>query len=167
MSFIIIDGYNLIGIYHSDLETEREMLILRLIEYGKRKGHSIVVVFDGWKGGSGTETSTSKGGVKVIYSRLGEKADSVIKRILSSERREWIVVTSDREIASHAWATGSIPVPSETFVRRMEEAGTGHNRDGTPSGKDDEDEERRENRKGSPRQLSKKEKAVRRALGKL
>lgn len=127
------------------------------------------MVFDGWKGGTGIESSSVKGGVKVIYSRLGEKADSVIKRILSSERREWIVVSSDREIAGHAWATGSIPIGSEKFLSFLqaerEEALTSP---GGPSLEKEEDEEEiAGSRKGRARQLSKKEKAVKRALGKL
>ncbi len=127
------------------------------------------MVFDGWKGGTGIESSSVKGGVKVIYSRLGEKADSVIKRILSSERREWIVVSSDREIAGHAWATGSIPIGSERFLPFLEsEREEALTSPGGPSLEKEEDEEEMAgSRKGMARQLSKKEKAVKRALGKL
>ncbi len=128
-----------------------------------------MVVFDGWKGGSNLETSSIMGGVKVVYSRLGEKADSVIKRIVSSERREWIVVSSDREVAAHAWATGSVPIPSEEFLPYMEEAVSGfpHVIHHTEPGKDEEDEEGYGFRRGKPRKRSKKEKAIERALGKL
>jgi uncharacterized protein len=101
------------------------------------------------------------GGIKLIYSRLAEKADDVIKRIISSEKKEYIVVTSDREIADHAWASGSIPVPSDEFLRSFE-------RGGYSSDNEESDEEYFEQpRKGNPRQLSKKEKALRKALSKL
>jgi hypothetical protein len=96
ISSIIIDGYNLIGIEHNDLNRQREKLIRLLIEYKKIKGHEITVVFDGWKSGSGKEEQSTTGGVRVIYSRLAEKADAVIKRIISKERKEWIVISSDR-----------------------------------------------------------------------
>ena len=104
------------------------------------------------------------GGIKVIYSRIGEKADSVIKRIISSDRREWIVVTSDRDIVNHAWTTGSIPVSTENFLKAFERK--------IPSyfdeeENDDSDEYMEPRRKGNPRKLSKKEKAIRRALSKL
>ena len=101
------------------------------------------------------------GGVKVIYSRIGDKADAVIKRMISAERREWIVVTSDREIADHAWSTGSIPVSSDDFLNALSTKDL--------SGIEEEDEEEyiEPRRKGSPRQLSKKEKAIKRALSKL
>ena len=80
---VIIDGYNLIGTSHRNLEKQRETLIDALIEYKKRKGHDITVVFDGWKTGESHESRYVTGGVRVIYSRVGEKADSVIKRIIT------------------------------------------------------------------------------------
>ena len=99
--------------------------------------------------------------MRVIYSRVGEKADSVIKRIITSERREWIVATSDREIADHAWSFGSIPVPAEDFLSAMEKV------ESSPPPWEDEDENPQPHRKGNPRKPSRKEKALRRALSKL
>ena len=161
ISFLIIDGYNLIGIYHSNLEKQRELLVNSLIEYRKGKGHDITVVFDGWKTGEARESQSVLGGIKVIYTRLGEKADFVIKRIVSSDRREWIVVTSDRDIADHAWASGSIPVPSEDFLRALE-------RKVPPCfGDEDEEDYREPQRKGNPKKLSRKERVLRRAVSKL
>jgi uncharacterized protein len=132
-----------------------------LIEYGKRKSHDLTVVFDGWRTGQGQEHRYVTGGVKVIYSRIGDKADSVIKRMISAERREWIVVTSDRDIADHAWSTGSIPISSDDFLNALSA------KDLSCSEEEDEEEYIEPRRKGSPRQLSKKEKAIKRALSKL
>jgi predicted RNA-binding protein with PIN domain len=156
------------GISHRDLRAQREKLIDLLIEYSKEKRHGIVVVFDGWKEGGGAESSSVRGGVTVIYSKIGEKADSVIKRIISTERHEWIVVTSDRDIASHAWSTGSVPISSEAFVhcieREKEESHTGN-----PWEQAEVEDERAVSGhgKGNARRLSKREKAIKRALGKL
>lgn len=138
------------------------MLINSLIEYRGKKGHDITVVFDGWKTGEARESRSVVGGIKVIYSKIGEKADSVIKRMISSDRREWIAVTSDREIADHAWASGSIPVSAEDFLKATE-------RKISASFPEEEDEEdyREPQRKGNPRKPSKKEKAIKRALSKL
>ncbi|PIP71352.1 MAG: hypothetical protein COZ31_07125 [Nitrospirae bacterium CG_4_10_14_3_um_filter_44_29] len=163
MSSIVIDGYNLIGIQHKDLEKQRQRLVERLAEYRKIKGHEITVVFDGWKSGSGEESHSVTGGIKVIYSRLGEKADAVIKRIVSSEKKQWIVITSDREIADHAWANGSAAVSSEDFSSILEKSKRTLTGDFEPL----EEEEYELHRKGSPRTLSKKEKAKMRALRKL
>jgi hypothetical protein len=164
ISAIIIDGYNLIGINHQDLNRQREKLIHLLIEYKKIKGHDITVVFDGWKSGSGREELSTTGGIKVIYSRLGEKADAVIKKAISREKKEWIVITSDREIMSHAWASGSIPIASSEFQAILE------NSDTSIMGEYDlieEDYDESRQRKGNPQKPSKKEKALVRARKKL
>lgn len=147
MAFIVIDGYNVIGVMHGDLDAERQRLIEALAEYAKAKGHDITVVFDGWKDGRTEEGRMVTGGVSVIYSALGEKADSVIKRIVSGKGKHWIVVSSDREIISHAWAEDSVPVKSEEFMKALEGQA--------------------EERPAKQGKLSKKEKAVMRALGKL
>lgn len=139
------------------------MLIESLIEYRKKKGHDITAVFDGWKTGFLKENHSVIGGIKVIYSRLGDKADAVIKRIISSEKREWIVVTSDRDIASHAWASGSVPISSEDFLNAMEHSET----EKEIFHEDDDEEYVKHSRKGSPRKLSKKEKAIKKILSKL
>ncbi len=134
-----------------------------MAEYRKVKGHDITVVFDGWKSGGSEENQSVVGGVRVVYSRLGEKADSVIKRIISSDKRQWVVVTSDRDIADHAWACGSIALSSWEFLMVIEKSKK------VISGDFDFLEEGKYelSKKGSPRKLSKKEKAKKRALSKL
>ena len=125
-----------------------------------------MVVFDGWKGGRGVQSHSVRGGVRIIYSRLAENADTVIKRIISSEDRQWIVVTSDREITSYAWTHGCIPVSSEVFLPIIEgQKGTRGEAQAIEDG--DDEEELSEQRKGSSRRLSRKEKALRRAVAKL
>ncbi len=166
ISLIIIDGYNLIGISHDNLGAERDKLIRVLSEYRKKKGHDITVVFDGWKSGGRSHEIQTVGGVKVIYTRLGDTADSVIKMIVGGEKKEWIVVTSDRDIVSFAWANGSVAVSSERFSRLLSSAGS----------VDGEDERRAEHdvaegvpdkRKGRQRTPSRKERTLARVLKKL
>jgi len=135
-----------------------------LIEYKKIKGHEITVVFDGWKSGRGKEEQSTTGGIRVIYSRLAEKADAVIKRIISKEKKEWLVISSDREIMSHAWACGSVPIPSAEFQAMLEKSGRAAAGEYDPLEEEyDEDSKR----KGNPRRPSKKEKALLRARKKL
>ncbi|MEW5746586.1 MAG: NYN domain-containing protein [Nitrospirota bacterium] len=179
MPSIIIDGYNVIGVYHGDREKMRERFIDLLIRYKQAKQHDITVVFDGHKSGAGTEHAAVRGGVRIIYSRLGVRADDVIKRIISQDRREWIVVSSDRDIARHAWSVSSIPVPSDTFSAIIERK---RGDDATPEaqeaiGKEEEevppyvgekdDGDYVQSSRGNPHRLSKKERAIRKALGKL
>lgn len=144
------------------------------MKYKKIKGHAMTVVFDGHKSGMGTENTEIRGGVRIIYSRLGECADDVIKRIISRERREWLVVSSDRSIANHAWSVDSIPVPSDRFfdIISRQVCKSPYEEAPGPEGESykdmcDDDEGFEDRRKGNPFQLSKKEKAVRKALGKL
>jgi predicted RNA-binding protein with PIN domain len=138
------------------------LLVDSLIEYRKRAEHDITLVFDGWKTGEGKETQTVAGGVKIIYSKIGENADSVIKRIISSDRREWIVVTGDRDIAHCAWTVGSVPVSTEDFLEAVEKKEV-------PDSVYDEYEQEyvAPSRKGNPRKQSRKEKAIMRVLKKL
>lgn len=163
ISSIIIDGYNLIGISHKDLKKQRDQLIEALINYKKEKDHDITVVFDGWKTGEAQESRSKIGGITIIYSRIGEKADSVIKRIIDAERHGWIVVTSDRDIANHAWTSGSVPIPGEEFLKIFEKPMLSY----SDMEAYEEKEYQEPRKKGSPRTLSKKEKAIRRALNKL
>src|SRR5208282_4342359 len=117
ISSVIIDGYNILGAVQGNMEKAREELIDLMARYKLIKPHDITVVFDGYKAGRGNESKAVRGGVTVIYSKLAEKADEVIKRIITEDRKEWIVVSSDRDIANHAWAVNSIPVPSDVFIR--------------------------------------------------
>ncbi|MBI5212564.1 MAG: NYN domain-containing protein [Nitrospirae bacterium] len=173
ISHIIIDGYNVIGIFHKDMEKARDSFVDLLISYRKVKAHDITVVFDGYKSGAGTEHVSVRGGVKIIYSRLDERADDVIKRIVSTDKKEWIVVSNDKDIVNHAWAADCIPVPSEKFFdivsRQTGQAvsGTREYPDADFSYKDAEYDDYPNAQKGNPYRLSKKEKAIRRALGKL
>ncbi len=167
ISSIIIDGYNLIGTSHADLSAHRERLILLLSEYRKLKSHDITVVFDGWKSGGSREEAVKTGGISVIYSRLGEKADYVIKRIIAREKKEWIVVSSDRDIAAFAWASGCIAVPSDRFMAAIDRVGSNLKGEYEFLYEDDYDGQGTRHGKGNPRMLSKKEKALARALKKL
>lgn len=105
------------------------------------------------------------GGVKVIYSRLGEKADYVIKRIIRQGKKEWIVISSDREIMAAAWSCGSVPVSSEKFLSIIEKIEKSlYDEYGREP---EEEDDGPVHQKGNPRQLSKKDKALTRTLMKL
>jgi len=179
ISSIIIDGYNVIGAVYCNLEKAREDLIDLMIQYELIKEHDITIVFDGYKAGKGLESKAVRGGIAVIYSKLDEKADEVIKRIITEDRKEWIVVSSDRDIANHAWAVNSIPVPSDAFIGIVSRKAAGKGIPGmagyeadihgeTAEWKDSgEHDEGAFAGKGNPYKLSKREKSVRRALSKL
>lgn len=167
IALIIIDGYNLIGVSHANLAAERERLVWALSEYRGKKGNDITVVFDGWKSGGRFPESQVTGGIRVIYTRLGDTADSVIKEIVGNRKEEWIVVTSDRDIASFVWASGSVPVSAGRFERLLERAVDASSGERGDCGEDDADGECGGERRGRPRTPSRKEKALLRVLKKL
>jgi hypothetical protein len=164
MALLLIDGYNLIGTAHGGhAERERERLIADLAAYRKRRGHDVTVVFDGWREGPGAESRTVTGGVAVVYSGRGENADSVIDRLVRTSGRECIVVSSDREVQGRAWTGGAIPVATEAFLRRLEDRAGG----GGDEMDDEEGDDGTYGSRGNPRKLSRKQRAINRALAKL
>lgn len=167
---IIIDGYNLIGTSHKDMEKAREGLIDLLISYKNIKNHDITVIFDAYKQGDKYERSSLSGGVKIIYTRLGETADDVIKRIISEVRKEWVIITSDRDVVKHTWSVHSIPVPSEVFFDILQRTLKNTSANIEEDWEETIDINEIENIKpqgGSAYRLSKKHRSIKRILGKL
>jgi len=85
-----------------DLQAGREALLELLAHYRSRSHHQITVVFDGWQQGDLKEGRDRHQGILIIYSRRGERADEVIKRLLERERSRAVVVSSDRELQEFA-----------------------------------------------------------------
>jgi predicted RNA-binding protein with PIN domain len=168
---IIVDGYNLIR--QSDafrryerisLEEGRRALVRSLADYRKLRGHRITVVFDGWEGGSPTEERDRAGGVEIIYSRLGEKADEVIKRLLQTASEEILVVTSDREIVTFAARRGKTSIASLAFAESLERIAAGPLSDADTSVETEEEEDGDRHaaakKKGPARRLSKQKRTA-------
>jgi uncharacterized protein len=124
---IIIDGYNLIRQSESlrrferkSLEAGRNALLARLAEYRKKKAHNITVVFDGGQSDWIDEGRDKEGEINIFYSRFGERADDVIKRLAAAAEGDVIVVSSDREIASYANQLGKTSLASTEFETIMQ-----------------------------------------------
>ena len=166
---IIVDGYNLIRqsitfrqFEKKSLEEGRNALLRSLAGYRKLRGHRITVVFDGWVAGSPKEERDLAGGVEIIYSRLGEKADEVIKRLLAKGDEEILVVSSDREIVVFATRRGKSAIASAEFEERLEQCAAGTfpaNASGEEEA-DEDDERPGMKRKGPSRRLSKQQRAA-------
>lgn len=123
---IIIDGYNLIrqsasldALDREDIQLGRQALLEQLDAYKRIKRHAITVVFDGAAAETGQPHRDVVGGVRIRFSRPGETADSVIKRMVSRERQKALVVTSDREIVNHAHNQGAATIPSPEFEAKI------------------------------------------------
>ncbi|NLC38868.1 MAG: NYN domain-containing protein [Clostridia bacterium] len=87
--YLIVDGYNILnnwpefkGIKEAELAHARDNLIKTLANYQALTGIQIIVVFDAHLVQGGLEREEIIDGVRVIYSREGETADSLIERLL-------------------------------------------------------------------------------------
>ena len=120
---LIIDGYNLIYQFpelrkwmERDLEGARQSLVSRLADHAIRTKSAITLVFDG--DDRVQDSFDSVPGVKVLFSRLPDTADHLIKRIIDEIRdgSEWAVVSSDNEIVEYARLHGIATAPSRSFA---------------------------------------------------
>jgi uncharacterized protein len=161
---IIVDGYNLIGNdtgLTGNLEHKRNWLVQELAGYRRAKSHAITVVFDGWRSGSITEVEEKRDEVGIIYSRLGEKADSVIVRLARKRGSGCIVVTSDREVRNAVERFGAVALYAGQFSAML------HNQGRSFDDPQAEHYDRQGPKKGNPRRLSKKDRKRREKLQKL
>jgi len=168
---IILDGYNLIGSekgLRGSLELRRNQLIRQLQQYRQRKGYPITVVFDGWRSGWIHEVEERTGGISVIFSQLGEKADSVIQRLAREMGSGCVVVTSDQEIRRAVEASGAVAIYAGEFTAKLRNLEIEIEDEGF-QGLGDEGLKgiRERGKKGNPRRLSKRERKRRERLRKL
>lgn len=175
---IIIDGYNLIRqsdflrrAERTSLEAGRHLLVKTLAKYNKGRRHRITVVFDGWVEGSFREEHADEGGIHIVYSRRGERADEVIKRMCRAGGSELVVVSSDREVALHAERSGGVSLSSPDFEMKLMDRGdepSVHDDGGFEGGEDDQrDVSLTTRKKGPARKLSKRARKTVRAVRKL
>jgi predicted RNA-binding protein with PIN domain len=121
---LIIDGYNLIKlapalrlIGDQDLEAGRQALLHCLGVYRRsRPQHRITVVFDGWQAGDLRESRDNQRSMAIVFSRRGERADEVIKRLLAKEGQRAVVVSSDRELQDFADRVGAAWISAGQFA---------------------------------------------------
>lgn len=167
--YLIVDGYNVIrqdpqlqAMDARDLEAGRVALLEALAAYRRtRPAHKVTVVFDGWQGGELQESRDRYQGLAIVYSRRGERADEVIKRLLARERQRAVVVSSDMELQTFARAVGATWMAAARFAR--EHLG----RTGDYAEEDEEDYSSGTGKKGPARRPPKQERRRRQRLRKL
>jgi hypothetical protein len=172
--FIIIDGYNLIRQssklrryeLHS-LQTGRQALVSSLSDYQQKKRHKITVVFDGWQGEEREEERDRHDDVDIIYSRFGEDADAVIKRLAAESEEETVVVSSDREIASFAASLGKTALSSVEFESVMNRAIASASGNNYINASNDSGRKDGKRKRGPSRKLSKAQKNMQKIMRRL
>jgi predicted RNA-binding protein with PIN domain len=122
----LIDGHNLIpklGL-RLDLPDDETELIGILQEFSRLSRSTCEVYFDGAPAGG---INTKKyGAVTAHFIRLGTTADSAIKSRLDKlgrGARNWIVVSSDREVQGAARAAHAVVVSSDEFGSQLKKLG--------------------------------------------
>ncbi len=161
---IVVDGYNLLNcspkwqrLCNQSLAQAREGLLRSLNEYQAHKRHSILVVFDGGKGDWPTEQQERLKNIDIIYSRRGEQADDVIRRLVDDLGEAAVVVTSDRELADSVIYKGATVISSGQFEGKLRNSSQADEYFGAYDEDDDLDKPITTKKKGSAYRRPKRE----------
>lgn len=121
----LVDGHNLIpklGLRLDSPDDEMELVAI-LRDFARLKRQQVEVYFDGAPiGHAGTR---SLGTIRAHFVRLGQTADNAIRarlNKLSKSARNWIVVSSDREVQGAARVNQAQYISSEEFANMLKEA---------------------------------------------
>lgn len=111
-----VDGYNVINKWpklreasRERLETAREDLIEDLAEYSFLTGENMVIVFDAYNLDRLKETTIEKYGMKIVFTKRFQTADTYIEKELAriARRHNVKVVTDDGEVQNMALVNGA------------------------------------------------------------
>ncbi len=121
----LIDGHNLIpkvGLRLDSPDDEMELVAI-LQEFARLKRQQVEVYFDGAP--IGYDGARSIGTIRAHFVRLGQTADNAIRARLNrmaKDARNWIVVSSDREVQNAARVVHAQHISAEEFVKSLREA---------------------------------------------
>ena len=129
--YLIIDGYNMIGqsptlsaIAKENLEEAREQLLDTIANYNALIADEIVCVFDAYEQ-SGIEREYFYHGVKTIFTKEKETADSFIERyvyeLYNKHTTHITVVTSDMSEQHAIFGSGAYRISSREMWRELKE----------------------------------------------
>lgn len=120
---VIVDGYNVTktGYPELSLEKQRTRLLMGLTHLAARSGAEVTCCFDG-AALEGRVPPASARGVRVLFSKPGETADELIRRLVRAEPegRPVCVVSSDREVVDGVRRAGARAVSASALVRRLD-----------------------------------------------
>lgn len=111
-----VDGYNVINKWpklreasRESLETAREDLIEDLAEYSFLTGENMVIVFDAYNLDRLKETVIEKYGMKIVFTKRFQTADTYIEAELAriARRHNVKVVTDDGQVQNMALVKGA------------------------------------------------------------
>jgi predicted RNA-binding protein with PIN domain len=118
---LIVDGYNVTkrGFADISLEQQRGRLVNGLGGLAAQTRAEVTVVFDGAERVVGLPPAPR--GVRVLFSKKGETADDLIRRLVRAEPagRPVVVISSDKEVADGVRRHGAYPLSSDSLLRRL------------------------------------------------
>jgi predicted RNA-binding protein with PIN domain len=118
---LLVDGYNVTktGFPEISLEQQRNRLVSGLSGIAAQTGAEVTVAFDGGERVVGLPPAPR--GVRVLFSRKGETADELIRRLVRAEPagRPVVVISTDKEVADGVRRHGAYPLGSSTLLRRL------------------------------------------------
>jgi predicted RNA-binding protein with PIN domain len=125
-SDILVDGYNVIKnnpMYQmlelKSLAVARDTLIHQLKNRYRQTTHQVIVVFDG---NEAREQTYHDDHIRIVFSRQGETADSVIMRLTGVSRqagRDVIMYSDDGEIKQHVVTQGGNTQTTHQLTTRL------------------------------------------------
>ena len=123
----LIDGNNFIGYTNRaalNAAESRPRLVLKLTKFQSIVKSRVILVFDGPPGSFIDPSDKNKKSFKIIFPKINQTADEVIKEIIERETdlRRFFVVTDDREIKTFARAKGAKLLSCRDFKLKLREA---------------------------------------------
>ena len=126
---ILVDGYNVIKrdasfqtLGKKNLAAARQLLVNQLVNRYLHTSHRVIVVFDG---NGASEQTVHDRHVRVIYSRAGETADSVIARLAITARaagHEVEIFSDDAEVQQSGARQGGKTGSTDQLTRHLNAA---------------------------------------------
>lgn len=128
--YLLVDGYNIIfawdelkAVAAQDIDAAREMLVSILSNYQGFRKCVVILVFDAYKVKGNPGSVQTVNGIKVVYTREAETADTYIERATYELRRERRVrvATSDSMEQVIILGHGAMRVSARTFHAEIEQ----------------------------------------------
>jgi small GTP-binding protein len=123
-NILIIDGYNVIydwkelrELADDNIDSARDALIDRMINYKGFTGKDLMIVFDAYRTPNPHSIEEFKDGLRIVYTARNESADLFIERFAHSSAKDkaLTVVTSDGLEQLHVFAQGAVRMSSNEF----------------------------------------------------
>ena len=131
-SMVIVDGYNVIFSWESlkrtaavNLEDARDLLIDTLANYSAFTKREIELVFDAYRVKPGRGSDSSEGGLRVVYTKQDETADTFIEKTMHELGPNYNIqlVTGDRLLQISALHSGIVRTTAKEFEAEVTRVG--------------------------------------------